>query len=253
NPARSASISLISTPFLIRSSLRRKVPFLRRKLDLIRNGVDISEIEAERAGLVDASDRSNTRAFKVGYIGQLINRKRLDTLLRAFRDAAVENKELLIIGEGPQREQYEQLAAELDVADQVQFLGFRKDRIRFLLDFDVFAIASELEGIPRCIMEAMAAGIPVVASDIPGCRDIVEHDVNGLLFELGDHEELAEHFERLADTPQLGERLAAAASATVREQYSAQRMAEEYTDLFFEVAQRRQGAEGRVRSSGTSP
>ncbi len=81
----------------------QKNPFLRSKLRFIRNGVDISEIDAERGRESGSDGQHESRPFTVGYIGQLINRKRLDTLLRAFRDTVVDMKQLLIIGEGPQR------------------------------------------------------------------------------------------------------------------------------------------------------
>ncbi|MBK8653195.1 MAG: glycosyltransferase [Haliscomenobacter sp.] len=64
------------------------------------------------------------------------------------------------------------------------FLGFRDDRLNFLKGFDIFVLPSRSEGIPRCLMEAMAAQVTVIASDIPGCTDLIKHEQTGLLFEV---------------------------------------------------------------------
>ena len=77
---------------------------------------------------------------------------------------------------GEQKAELQALARELGIENQVHFLGFRTDRLSLLKGFDVFVLPSTLEGIPRCLMEAMTAGIPIIASDIPGCNDLIKHE-----------------------------------------------------------------------------
>ncbi len=212
-----------------------RIPFLKRKLKVITNGVDIGEIRETGRRQIKTELSGNVATFTIGYIGQLIHRKRIDTLITAFSKLEIDSKRLILIGEGPQRGQYEQLAKDLGIDDVVHFLGFRSDRIELLMEFDVFALASELEGIPRCVMEAMAAGVPVIASKIPGCTDIVRHEINGLLFEVGNHDELARHMHALMQDPALRQRLCSSARKTVEREFSAQRMADEYRALFLSL------------------
>ncbi len=105
----------------------------------------------------------------VGYIGRLIPAKGLVALLDAFALLDLPSKKLAIVGEGPQREELEAYAAAKGLRECVSFFGFRSDRLAFLKGFDVFVLPSRSEGIPRCLMEAMAASVAVLASDIPGC------------------------------------------------------------------------------------
>jgi glycosyltransferase involved in cell wall biosynthesis len=114
----------------------------------------------------------------------------------------------------------------------VTFTGYREDRLQLLASLDVFVLPSESEGIPRCLLEAMAASVPVIASDIPGCRALVRHGETGELFAVGDVAGLAGALQRAAASP--AQRLARAAAGRrhVREHYSAAAMAEQYLALY---------------------
>ena len=205
-------------------------PGLKKKLELIHNGVDLGEIDA--AVSADAQDASTQDEFRVGYIGQLISRKRLDTLIRAFDQFRSLNAELILVGEGPQRGELEALAASLPSRDRIRFLGFREDRLSLLKSFAVFVLPSSLEGIPRCLMEAMGAGVAVVSSEIPGSVELVKHEDTGLLFDLDDDGQLAAALERVAGDSVLRESLAESGRQLVRGKYSAESMAVRYTDLY---------------------
>ncbi len=211
-------------------------PGVARRLHLIRNGVDLRELDeaatAEPAGVPSRDGR----AFVLGYIGQLIYRKGLDTLLEALSRPGLENAELWIVGEGPERAELEQLSAALGLGARVRFFGFRADRIALLRRFDAFVLPSSLEGIPRCLMEAMAVGVPVVASDIPGCNDLVSDGETGMLFPVRDPGALHGALVRLAADAGLRERLAGNARAFVRREFSAERMAESYAELYAALA-----------------
>lgn len=212
-----------------------KIPGLDKKLCFIRNGVDLSEIIQSfevNSALVEQKRAGN---FILGYIGQLIPRKGLDTLLKALAMVGDIPWKFFLVGDGPQREELEGLAAELGIKDNIYFMGFRQDRLDFLRGFDVFILPSRLEGIPRCLMEAMAAGVPIVASDIPGCNDLIKDQKTGLLFELDDHGMLAETIQKIATHHELRARIAHEAKAHVNEFYSAARMAKEYETLFFQM------------------
>lgn len=209
-----------------------------KQLHFIENGVDLTELAPYRKTL-PAKDFSAGSGLHLGYIGQLIPRKGLADLLQAFNLLwqRFPDSKLTLIGEGSQRSELEALAKTLPAASAISFLGFRGDRIVLLKDFDAFALTSSLEGIPRCLMEAMAVGVPVVAYDIPGVDQLITHESTGLLAPLGDWQQLANHLIRLAAEPELANRISLAARQLVDQRFSAARMAAEYQQLFLELLQ----------------
>lgn len=209
-----------------------------RKLSLIPNGVDLREIDEAIAAASPRKIEGRGHGFRIGYIGQLIARKGLDVLIRACVPLAIPEAELWIVGEGPERSSLEHLARELGLSDRVRFLGYRSDRLTLLKTFDVFVLPSLLEGIPRCVLEAMAAGVPVIASDIPGCQTVVEHEATGLLFPPGDVARLAESLRMLRSDEDLSRSLAEQACTLVRSRFSAEAMAERYLELYREMVGR---------------
>lgn len=212
-----------------------KMPFLRKRLYFIRNGVDLSEIDEIRE--IESTLLNGKKEGKIilGYIGQLIPRKGLDNLLKAVSLLQSRNCELYLIGDGPERERLEHIAEEKKIREKVHFLGFQTDRLKFLLGFDVLILPSRLEGIPRCLMEAMAAGVPVVASDIPGCNDLIDDERTGLLFSVEDCEHLAWTLEKILSSPDLRKSLVTKARKHILEAYSATRMAKQYEALYQEI------------------
>ena len=208
------------------------LPGLKRKLHLIENAVDLSEIDAP-GETPDVLHRWHEEGRAViGYIGQLITRKRIDTLIEAFHALDIPNKQLCLIGDGPQRQELEALSERLGEGRNVAFLGFRGDRIDFLKGFDIFVLPSELEGIPRCLMEATGAGVAVIATDIPGCREVVNPGETGILSPPGNSEELSRQMSRLIVDHTLRARLARAGAERTRQRYSADALAGAYTELY---------------------
>lgn len=199
------------------------------RLHKITNGVDIDEI------LEPMPVPAELTAFRgegpvIGYIGQLIARKDVATLITAFASWNRKDARLVLVGEGPARTELIEQAQALGVDDRVLFTGFRADRLAWLKAFDAFVLPSRLEGIPRCLMEALVAGVPVIASDIPGNRDIVHDGETGLLFPTGDAAALTSALDRAfdAETAQRAKR----GIALIHSRFSAKAMADAYADLF---------------------
>jgi glycosyltransferase involved in cell wall biosynthesis len=138
-------------------------------------------------------------------VGRLAPEKNWDTLLQAFAKVHEEHPEarLVLIGDGPARQNLEGLAAELGIADRVTFTGSVpfEEIPRYLKAADIFAFASVTETQGLVTIEAMAAGLPVVAVDGPGTRDIVEHSKQGFLVE-NDPKALAKGLNKLLSDPQ---------------------------------------------------
>ncbi|AOY87506.1 glycosyltransferase [Marinobacter salinus] len=235
---------------------RLKVP--QKRLRFIRNGVDLKEIDAtprdEVANSVDP-DAEKTRDAShrtIGFIGQLIPRKGIPDLLNAF-DSLYESDpaiKLTLVGDGAQRAELESFASGRSSGQAVEFLGFRSDRLALLSTFDLFVMTSSLEGIPRCMMEAMAMGIPCVAYDIPGVDQLIEHRKTGLLVPLGDTQALKAACAEVLNNAKLAATLKTAARNKVKQQYSAERMANEYLQLFRDLIGEQGKESGEVRGIG---
>ena len=216
----------------------KSLPGLKRKLHLIENGVDLSEIDAPGETPELMRRWHDEGRVVIGYIGQLITRKRIDTLIKAFHALEIPNKQLCLIGDGPQRVELEALSRHLKDSDNISFLGFRHDRIAYLKQFDLFVLPSELEGIPRCLMEAMAAGVPVVAGDIPGVRSIIRDGDTGALFEAGSAVDLNKKLNCLIASQTMRMAFACKARQVVRERFSSTIMARKYAELYARVTSR---------------
>jgi len=138
--------------------------------------------------------------------------------------------QLLLVGDGRTRAVMEGKARRRAIPN-VRFLGFRRDVPAVLAATDVFVLPSTREGLPRSVLEAMAAGLPVVATDVRGNRDLVEDGGNGLLVRVGDVQGLAEALLRLARDPELRRRMGAAGRDKVTD-YSLDRVLDEMAAIY---------------------
>jgi glycosyltransferase involved in cell wall biosynthesis len=170
----------------------------------------------------------------VGWVGRLAPEKRLKDaiwaadLLKVIRDDVY----LLVIGEGPLRDQLRRFRDKVLIRDKVRFIGSRSDVAQLLPHFDLLWSSSSHGGQSNVILEAMAAGVPVVATDIPGTRELVLPGTTGYLVAVGDRAGLAKYSERLLNQPALAAQLAAAARRRVASQFSAHEMVERYAELY---------------------
>lgn len=221
---------------LVEDMKRLNIP--AHKTQFIRNGVDLKEIDSTLAELPKLpTEAVDDDSRIIGFIGQMIPRKGIPDLLQVFdqihqADASVT---LQLLGDGVQRQELEALASTLPSHNAMQFLGFRSDRLALLSKFSLFVMTSSLEGIPRCMMEAMAVGVPVVAYDIPGIDQLVDHNVTGLLAPYGDKDALIKCCQDILSDSGLALRLTTNARKKIDERYSARRMAKEYEMLFDEL------------------
>lgn len=212
-----------------------RIPGLNKKLHLIRNGVDTGEIEGTDHIADEIMSLKANGAFVIGYIGRLIPGKGIDVLLKAVAEYAEPQWQVVIIGEGEQYSELKLMVEALKIEEKVGFYGFRPDRLSFLKGFDVFVLPSRSEGTPRCLMEAMLAGIPVVASNIPGCRNLVDGKTTGLLFESDSHQELASAIKKISSDIGLRECLRLNGKEFIHSNFSSARMAQEYECLFLNM------------------
>jgi glycosyltransferase involved in cell wall biosynthesis len=195
----------------------------RRRMVIIGNGVDPG-FAARAPGREAARAAIGVERFApvIGTVGRLAPQKGQVHLLRAFRGliAGHPGAVLAIAGEGPERVALESEARALGIADRVLFLGQRRDVPAVLAAFDLFVLPSLWEGLPQALLEAMASGLPVVASAAVGVEDVVTDGVTGLVVQPADPERLAAAMRRLIDAPAEAARLGAAARRVAIEQFS---------------------------------
>lgn len=211
----------------------RRFGVKEKNLEYIQNGVDLSEVEEQRLKPFERDESIR----HIGFVGQMISRKNIFDLLDIFNKLQEKhgNLKLSLLGDGEQRAELETYAKTLKHHDKMHFLGFRDDRLELLQSFDLFAMTSSLEGIPRCLMEATAMGVPVAAYDIAGIDQLITHEQSGLLAPLGEKETLTKYWEQLLFDQPLADKLANNARNYVNTHYSAQRMADEYDTLFNQM------------------
>lgn len=203
------------------------------KVEVTYNAVDVERAAVPAPpGLRAQLGGSETRPL-VLTPARLNAQKGHDALLEAI--AEVPEALFLLAGDGPERGRLEARAAELGVADRVRFLGRREDVPQLLAACDVFALPSLYEGSSLAVLEAMAAGIPIVSSAIGGTEELIENGQSGLLVPPGDAPALAAALRKLLGDPKLREDFAARArervDAGLRREQNADRVAEIYREL----------------------
>jgi glycosyltransferase involved in cell wall biosynthesis len=203
---------------------------VRRRVTQIYNGVDA---ELYRRSGTPGEFRRNRRldahSFVVVICGRLDPIKDHATLFRSFEALRQRfpDSHLLVVGEGPQRAALEELAGK-----NVQFLGNRDNIPEILENADVFALTSLNEGISNTILEAMAAELPVVATDVGGNPELVRPGETGYLFPPGDADALLKALKEYRESPELRRRHGRQGRRAVLEEFSVKRMVSRYEEVW---------------------
>lgn len=207
----------------------------RAQYHLIRSGIEIEAYRDVRVTREEARRRLGLPedAFVIGSVGRLTEQKAPLDLLAAFLPVAAAHSRarLVFVGDGPQRDELEAAVARAGLASRVHLLGLRLDVPEVLRAFDVFALASHWEGLPRVFPQAMAAGLPIVATLVDGAPDAIGQGENGWLVAVGDMPAMAGRLQALAADPATARRMGAAGRARVDE-FSARRMVDALEGLY---------------------
>lgn len=229
------AVACVSEPIL--EELRRGRP-LRRPPSLIANGIDTEGYARSRERREAAARQWNLDPDGVylGSAGRLSHEKGFDVLIRAAALVAARHPaHLLVGGEGPEADRLRALARELGIEDRVHFLGLVADMPGFYSLADVFVLASRIEGLPLVILEAMAAGTPVVATDVGDVGTVIRSGETGALAPPEDPAHLAERVISALTDPDSTGAMAEAGHRAVEERHGRRRMAEAYQCLYDQV------------------
>lgn len=204
---------------------------------LIPNGVDITRFYPHHH---DVS--METHIPVVICVAQLRYQKGIDVLLQAWR--LVQEKQsqttftaahLVIVGDGTLRIQLERLAQALGIRDSVTFAGQQDNIPAQLQHSDIAVLPSRWEGMPNAVLEAMACGLPCVATRISGSEDMIQHSVNGLLVETDDSQGMAQALEMLLSDLALARSYGRHARATIEQRYSLEHITDTYVKLYHKM------------------
>ncbi|MCX5884006.1 MAG: glycosyltransferase family 4 protein [Deltaproteobacteria bacterium] len=221
------------TPQEKRDHLRFRIA-PERIFSVIHSGVDLAPF---LTGLPQAEARSLLGIPQgetvIGTVGRLTAVKGQEVLIRAACELLRRGERIFIVllGEGELRRELEALTLQLGIADKVRFLGWRTDVAHVLAACDIFCLPSRNEGMGKALVEAMATGLPVVASDIGGMKDIVRPGENGFIVPIGDVQALAKAIARLCHDPEMRRRMGEA-GRRMAPRYSSEEMIKMIDQLY---------------------
>lgn len=204
------------------------------KLVVIPNGVDLARFAGVKPASAASLGRAGNRRL-ITCVGRLDEQKGTSWLLEAMRRVftEVDGLDLLLVGDGPERGQLERLAAQLGIADRVHFAGFRDDVPEILAASELVVLASRWEGMPNVILEAMACGRPVVATDVAGVREALGPNAPQQTARCDDPPEFARKITAILGDKQLAQRLGQENQKRAGQCFTLSAMVEAYERLYL--------------------
>lgn len=224
---------------------------------VVRSGIDVGQFQA---GVSDTRELRHGLGIPpgvpvVGTVMALVEQKApLDFVATAAEVLrARPDTHFLVVGDGPLREQMTELIRAKAIGERVHLVGHSTDVPRLLGVMDLFLLTSRWEGMPRVILEAMAAGVPVVATSVGGVPEIVEHGKSGLLAPPGNVELLKRHTVRLLENPAEARQLSRRASRDVAAEFDISTVTARHEQLYAELLKRKlnRGGRGPARAAAS--
>ena len=207
------------------------------KIRMIRNAVEVPEARSGHSRLRDELGLPQETRL-VGYVGRLARQKRIRDVIWGMQllQQITDNVHFVIAGDGPENEAIDDLMEQFDVVRLMHRLGHREDAAEIIRELDVLWLASEFEGQSNSVMEALAAGTPVVCSGIDANRELIEDGENGFVVSVGDSVGFAQFTDRILADPELSKRLARNGQDRMRADFSLDQMVQSHAELYRELA-----------------
>jgi glycosyltransferase involved in cell wall biosynthesis len=212
--------------------------FKKSRIHLINNGIDLPNEKKLNISVNPeiSSIFSEDHRHVVGIVANLRPMKRHETFLKAAQIVLERRKDFffVLVGDGPLRIDLEKMAFDLGISGKVVFLGTREDIPGVIRCFEIGVNCSQNEGLSNAIMEYMAHGIPCIVSEAGGNKELIQDGENGLLFQLGDHEKLAELILTLSDDRVLQERFIKESKQKIG-RFAVSKMVKNYEDFIIQT------------------
>lgn len=205
------------------------------RVDRIANGIPVARFAAAPADDVIAGLQRAPKGIVIGTVAGLRPVKNLPRLVRAFAAMRNTSARLVIVGEGPERDAIVAEARARGVADRVHLPGFLADPARYVGRFDIFTLSSNSEQFPISLVEAMAAGRPVVATGVGDVAEIVSEENRPLIVQPNDEAGFTAALDRLAESAEVRESLGRANRAKAAADYDERAMIARYAELYGEA------------------
>jgi len=220
----------------LREAVARRLSFEPARTAVVWNGVDVEALQAGVRGALRSELSVGEHALLIGSIGNVRPAKDYPTFVRACRLMLAHHPDTYFVIAGDCDNELgravRQLSHELGMSDRIVFLGFRADVANVLADLDVLVVSSTSEGFSIAAVQALAAGVPVVATRSGGPEEIIDPGVNGLLVPHSNPRAIAEAVSSLLADPQMRRMMAAAGPETVRTRFSTDAMVQGYVTLY---------------------
>lgn len=227
--------AIVSVSESLARRLRRFFLINNKKIKVIYVPVDIDNVKIRSQEKIYESGHKNNLPC-VGTISRLSREKGINYLIEAFSDLLKNlDARLVIIGDGRERRNLEEMANDLNIEDKVSFLGWLENPYKYLREMDVFVLSSLWEGFPTVIVESMVCGTPVVATrSAGGVEELIEDGVNGLLVPSRDVKTLSDSIYRLLKDSGLKERFSREAARRI-EQFDSRNITKQYESLILSL------------------
>ncbi|XZE54233.1 glycosyltransferase [Planctomycetaceae bacterium SH139] len=226
----------------VREALIANEGFSPNRVEVIQNGVPVRDYASSPGGRANAREKLGLvdSAFVIVQVARLNALKDHRTAVATMEHLVKThpNARLLLVGEGEERPGIEAAIAQAGLSKAITLYGSRSDVKTFFHAADAFMLTSVSEGIPLTLVEAMAAGIACVATNVGGIPDVIEHEASGLLAQAGDALALSRHLARLADDTKLRSMLADQGQQRAIEVFSDDAMHQQYQQLYLELSGR---------------
>ena len=222
----------------IKETIQQHFSLKESKILFLKNGIVFEDDQLEPIDLGKEFSVTGSM-FKLIAVGRLVSLKKFDMLIRAVKEVVnrgLDDLLVLIAGEGEERIRLERLIQELRIEDCVRLLGLRHDVMAIMKASDIFVMPSRYEGLSLAMIEAMACGLPIIASDARGLKDCITDEQNGLLFPVDDYKALAERIQRLANDKKLRLRLSHGARSSFETEYDMRKNVKPLDTLFRKYA-----------------
>ncbi len=220
----------------------------------VRNGLDLDRFTPQDKAEARRKLGWSEKDLLVSVVASLLPKKDHRTLIAAAPEIVkqVPNVRFMLIGSGPLEQELRQQAEKNGVANNVVFLGERRDIPEILSAVDMSVLPTRVESLPNVVMEAMSAGRAVVASDVGGCGELIEDGKTGFLVKAQDPQALAQAILRLLQNADLREQMGRAARAHAEAEFSIQRSVERFQNIYDELLARKVGARDLVQSTAAA-